>query len=94
MEEHGVNGQWGTFARGIPGRVGYQCSNFYRYLLQQGTFLIWNRFLIESGKIEDKNYVIDEKGKAHYIFKNGRKRGVKKEDNSEESIALIYELHN
>src|SRR4051812_19926888 len=26
----GANGQWGIFAMKIPGRVGYQCSNFYR----------------------------------------------------------------
>ncbi len=31
VEEIGVNGQWGIFSMVIPGRVGYQCSNFYRY---------------------------------------------------------------
>lgn len=31
MKEVGVNGQWGIFSMAIPGRVGYQCSNFYRY---------------------------------------------------------------
>lgn len=30
--------------------------------------------MIESGKINDPNYVIDEKGKAHYIFKKGRRK--------------------
>jgi hypothetical protein len=52
-----VNGQWGVFSQAIPGRVGYQCSNFYRQL-------------IESGQIKDPNYIVDEKGKAHFIFKN------------------------
>lgn len=31
MEEVGVSGKWGLFSMTIPGRVGYQCSNFYRY---------------------------------------------------------------
>jgi hypothetical protein len=33
VEEIGVNGQWGIFSMIIPGRVGYQCSNFYRCVL-------------------------------------------------------------
>ena len=48
--------QWGIFSQGIPGRVGYQCANFYRKL-------------IIDGEIIDKDYVIDEKGKLHYCFK-------------------------
>lgn len=32
-----------------------QCSNFYR-------------LLVETGEIKDPNYVLDEKGKAHYLF--------------------------
>ncbi|KAI8070016.1 hypothetical protein BC940DRAFT_296732 [Gongronella butleri] len=55
LDEIGANGQWGIFAMTIPGRVGYQCSNFYR-------------LLIETGQVEDPNYVLDEKGKAHYLF--------------------------
>eukprot|EP01119_Soliformovum_irregulare_P007338 TRINITY_DN19741_c0_g1_i1.p1 TRINITY_DN19741_c0_g1~~TRINITY_DN19741_c0_g1_i1.p1 ORF type:complete len:466 (-),score=128.44 TRINITY_DN19741_c0_g1_i1:974-2221(-) len=64
MKEVGVDGNWGIFATKIPGRVGYQCSNFYRGL-------------IESGAIVDPNYVLDEKGKAHYIFKKTRLNGEK-----------------
>ena len=30
MKEVGVNHKWGIFSMSIPGRVGYQCSNFYR----------------------------------------------------------------
>lgn len=52
MEEIGVQGQWGIFSMGIPGRVGYQCANFYRYL-------------IETGEIKDDRYVIGRDGKAH-----------------------------
>lgn len=29
-------GKWGLFARHIPGRVGYQCRNFYHRLLESG----------------------------------------------------------
>jgi len=72
MEEVGVDGQWGIFSRTIPGRVGYQCSNYYR-------------FLIETGRVRDVNYEIDEKGKAHYIFKGGKKRKGKDEEDSTEN---------
>jgi len=57
MKEVGVNGQWGLFSRAIPGRVGYQCANFYRQL-------------IESGEVYDPRYVLDAKGKAHFKFKH------------------------
>ncbi|KAI8370003.1 hypothetical protein BD560DRAFT_397338 [Blakeslea trispora] len=66
LEEVGANGQWGIFAMKIPGRVGYQCSNFYR-------------LLIETKQVEDPNYVLDEKGKAHYLFdKKGANGGTEK----------------
>ncbi|ORY91285.1 hypothetical protein BCR43DRAFT_498828 [Syncephalastrum racemosum] len=55
LQDFGANGQWGIFSMAIPGRVGYQCSNYYR-------------LLIESKQIQDPNYVLDEKGKAHYLF--------------------------
>ncbi|KAK3816036.1 MAG: hypothetical protein J3Q66DRAFT_401235 [Benniella sp.] len=55
LEEIGANGQWGIFSMTIPGRVGYQCSNYYR-------------LLVETNTITDPNYVLDEKGKAHYLF--------------------------
>ena len=45
----------------IPGRVGYQCSNFYRQL-------------IKDGEIKDENYQLDSKGKLVFLFrdKNGK----------------------
>jgi hypothetical protein len=49
-----VDGQWGLFSVGIPGRVGYQCSNFYRQLLA-------------NGELQDANYVRGEDGKLHHI---------------------------
>eukprot|EP00487_Bulimina_marginata_P000719 TRINITY_DN11437_c0_g1_i1.p1 TRINITY_DN11437_c0_g1~~TRINITY_DN11437_c0_g1_i1.p1 ORF type:complete len:101 (-),score=4.74 TRINITY_DN11437_c0_g1_i1:87-389(-) len=32
----GVNDQWGIFSKSIPGRVGYQCSNYWRGLVKDG----------------------------------------------------------
>ncbi|KAJ1827144.1 hypothetical protein LPJ73_008843, partial [Coemansia sp. RSA 2703] len=60
LKEIGANGQWGIFSMTIPGRVGYQCSNYYRYL-------------VENRLIHDPNYVLDEKGKAHFLFTTKKK---------------------
>ena len=49
--------QWGSFSKNIPGRVGYQCSNYYRTL-------------IKSGEVVDDNYMMDEKGELRFNFKN------------------------
>ncbi|KND00622.1 uncharacterized protein SPPG_09139 [Spizellomyces punctatus DAOM BR117] len=62
LEEVGADGQWGIFSIAIPGRVGYQCSNFYRHLLK-------------TGEIVDENYTIDSKGELRYLF--GKKEGGK-----------------
>ncbi|KAF1800853.1 Homeodomain-like DNA binding domain-containing transcription factor [Mucor lusitanicus] len=51
----GTEGQWGLFSKGIPGRVGYQCSNYYR-------------FLIETKQLQDEKYVIASNGKPLYTF--------------------------
>jgi hypothetical protein len=59
LKELGANGQWGIFSMTIPGRVGYQCSNFYRHL-------------VARGEVDDSNYYVDEKGKAHYLFSTKR----------------------
>lgn len=56
----GANGQWGIFSMAIAGRVGYQCSNYYRGC-------------IKNGSIVDPNYLVDEKGALHYLF--GKKEG-------------------
>ncbi|KAJ3223869.1 hypothetical protein HK099_000589 [Clydaea vesicula] len=60
LREWGEVGQWGIFSQKIPGRVGYQCSNFYRLLLK-------------NGEVKDENYYIDEEGQSHYLF--GKKEG-------------------
>jgi hypothetical protein len=53
MKVHRPSTSWGIFSQAIPGRVGYQCANFYRRL-------------IETGEIVDENYYLDENGKAHF----------------------------
>ncbi|KAK4513904.1 Phosphomannomutase 1 [Mucor velutinosus] len=74
IEEVGSKGQWGIFAMKIPGRVGYQCSNYYR-------------LLVETNQIQDPNYVVDENGKAHYLFDK------KKVDGSTEKTIRTYSKH-
>lgn len=55
-EELGVNeGLWGYFSVPILGRLGYQCSNFYRSL-------------IASGKIVDSSYELMPDGKLRYLY--------------------------
>jgi hypothetical protein len=46
-------GLWGLFAVPIRGRLGYQCSNFYR-------------LLVNEGRVKDRNYEILGDGKLQY----------------------------
>jgi hypothetical protein len=63
MKRHGVvEGQWGIFSEAIPGRVGYQCSNFYRKLIMDGV-------------IKDPSYKIGQDGRLHYKDRGGYKKG-------------------
>ena len=67
-DDGSVHGQWGLFSLAIPGRVGYQCSNFYRKL-------------ISTGEIKDRSYVFDSYGKLHHTSRSGdgyKKRGGEK----------------
>eukprot|EP01083_Nonionella_stella_P026183 72054_1 len=50
--EFGVNDQWGMFSQVIVGRVGYQCSNYWRGL-------------VKEGDVTDPNYDFDGK-KLHF----------------------------
>ncbi|GBG26780.1 Hypothetical Protein FCC1311_030022 [Hondaea fermentalgiana] len=59
----GVDYRWGILSMKIPGRVGYQCSNFYRKLVAQG-------------KVVDPNYQIDPSGKLKFVRPKGLKRGT------------------
>ncbi|KAJ1822307.1 hypothetical protein LPJ60_002107 [Coemansia sp. RSA 2675] len=74
LKEIGANGQWGIFSMTIPGRVGYQCSNYYRYL-------------VENRLINDPNYVLDEKGKAHFLFTTKKK-------NPDGTAMRVFRKHN
>lgn len=48
----GVNDKWGIYSKAIPGRVGYQCSNYWRGL-------------VKDGDVTDPNYFYDGK-KLHF----------------------------
>ena len=52
----GDNYEWGIFSMALPGRVGYQCSNYYRTLLKRGA-------------IKDDNYYFNQKGEPKFRFK-------------------------
>ncbi|OHT12704.1 Myb-like DNA-binding domain containing protein [Tritrichomonas foetus] len=43
--------QWGIFSMEIPGRVGYQCANFYRNLVLEGK-IVDPRYKIVDGKLK------------------------------------------
>jgi hypothetical protein len=65
--------QWGSFSKNIPGRVGYQCSNYYRTL-------------IKNGDVQDSNYMVDESGQMRFNFKNKGFERVNKETGDTELL--------
>lgn len=71
LQEFRVKGlsekKWGLFSETIPGRVGYQCANFYRKL-------------IAEGELDDNNYCIDEAGNLHYKDRRPHHRKDKEEE--------------
>ena len=46
----------------IPGRVGYQCSNFYRQLIREGVII-------------DDNYYVNSNNQLTFRFKNRMEHG-------------------
>ncbi|ETO25354.1 hypothetical protein RFI_11783, partial [Reticulomyxa filosa] len=48
--EMGANVQWGVFSMTIPGRVGYQCSNYYRDLVKK-KWVIDSNYKTEGKKL-------------------------------------------
>jgi len=60
----GVNDQWGVFSKAIPGRVGYQCSNYWRGL-------------VKDGDVTDPNYFYD--GKKLHFKRNTKQFSIKPE---------------
>jgi hypothetical protein len=89
-----IDYEWGTFSRSIPGRVGYQCSNFYRSLILkvchasvtasgEVCFRIVACVVLctsHQGDIVDPNYFIDDKGKLRFLFKTVSERGSRDDD--------------
>lgn len=84
MEEVGVNGQWGIFSmviyrccqpfsfdtyRPFQGELGTNVATSTGSYSKKVSFRTTFRQLIETHVIKDENYVLDEKGKAHFIFK-------------------------
>merc|ERR1712228_1116047 len=59
--ECGVNVHWGTFSMKIPGRVGYQCSNYWRQMMKDQ----W---------VKDPNYWI--RGDGSFQFKRAKKGSI------------------
>ena len=43
----GVDYRWGILSIKVPGRVGYQCSNYYRLLIEKGVLSDPNYTMIE-----------------------------------------------
>ena len=86
MREEGVfEGKWGIFSMAIPGRVGYQCSNYYRKLLQ-------------NGQVKDELYKKDNNGQLHFknrqSYQKGKNRNIEysdNEDNNEDKPLSFYE---
>lgn len=48
---HRDDRNWGQFSREVPGRVGYQCANYYRSLIEDG-FIEDRHFGIVDGKVK------------------------------------------
>jgi len=71
----GIDYKWGIFSMSIPGRVGYQCANFYRKL-------------IKDNEIQDPNYIFNEKGEPVYIGKGGKKGHVDDETDIKQPTLL------
>jgi len=61
VKELGVNMHWGTFSMKIPGRVGYQCSNYWRQMMKDE----W---------VKDPNYWI--RADQSFQFKRAKKGSI------------------
>eukprot|EP00486_Rosalina_sp_Unknown_P004294 CAMPEP_0201571690 /NCGR_PEP_ID=MMETSP0190_2-20130828/14577_1 /ASSEMBLY_ACC=CAM_ASM_000263 /TAXON_ID=37353 /ORGANISM="Rosalina sp." /LENGTH=776 /DNA_ID=CAMNT_0047996609 /DNA_START=97 /DNA_END=2424 /DNA_ORIENTATION=- len=54
VKELGVNVHWGTFSMVIKGRVGYQCSNYWRQFMKDGWVKDPNYWVLPDGKFQFK----------------------------------------
>mgnify|MGYP005992907865 CR=1 FL=1 len=74
-----MGSNWGMFSKGIKGRVGYQCSNYYRVLLKEGA-------------AQDDAYYKDDAGNYHYCRSKSKQdsnasEGSKAAEGSQNSLA-------
>ena len=58
-KEHGAGDKWGLFSSYIPGRIGYQCSQYYR------------KHMIKHGIIQDPNFAFSSSGTPIYVGSKG-----------------------
>lgn len=80
-QEGSSRSQWGIFSQAIPGRVGYQCANFYRKL-------------ILNKEIEDPSYFTDEDGVLRHkktTNEGNRSPGKNKGQKDDEPQLSLYE---
>jgi len=72
-----ANYEWGTFSKSIPGRVGYQCSNYYRTL-------------VKNGDIADENYMVDPvSGELRFNFKT---KGFSRPERAEGEPKMVMKV--
>ena len=58
VHQLGANNNWGIFSMTIPGRVGYQCGEYWRQLMR-------------NGSVHDPNYYLQD-GRFRFHRSNGR----------------------
>lgn len=70
--ELGITYEWGNFSRKILGRVGYQCSNYYRKLITDGD-IIDSYYTIIDGKLK-----FTRNDDLHYVILSSKEKYIKK----------------
>lgn len=63
----------------IPGRVGYQCSNYYRQLIREGVII-------------DDNYYVDQHNKLAFKFKSRTNPSSQKKKKQAKKAHEVSEL--
>ncbi|KAF0974775.1 hypothetical protein FDP41_006249 [Naegleria fowleri] len=81
------NFQWGIFSKRIPGRVGYQCSNFYRTLLKSGEI---KEDWVENFKrsCANNNSNSKKRKKSSSSSRSSKKKKMQEEEEEEEEHHL------
>lgn len=75
--EKGVNIEWGIFSKKIKGRVGYQCSCYWRKLQDKN----W---------VKDENYIIDNKGNRRQLKKHEIENDFKRFRKYQFTILVVW----